>query len=406
MKVLIVNTFYYPDIIGGTEISIRKLAQNLAQNGVEVVIVCTGTYNSSEWQDNIKIIRKHFRNIMPFIKYKKASYLKKGIYKLVDFYNFFNRKELKIILEQEKPDIIHTNNLFGISPIIWKIASKLQIPVVHTLRDYFLLCPKADLRKHSGDVCGKCHTICRLYRYIYKKCSLNVNTVTAPSKFTLNKYLQNNYFLNSEKYSVYNAIDFKIKQVQQICQLRKNNIKFKKIFHYVYIGAIEEHKGIKWLLNSFMSVDKQNITLNIAGKGSLESYIYESMKKDKRIKFFGFLDEKELKELLIKCDVLIIPSIWEEPFGRVILDAYIQCMPVIGSKIGGITELIKDYKTGILVQPNNQEELSNVISILEENREMNIEMYTFISDFICNFSIEKQIEDFIKIYTKCRESEI
>lgn len=109
---------------------------------------------------------------------------------------------------------------------------------------------------------------------------------------------------------------------------------------------------------------------------------------------------------MIKCDVLIIPSIWEEPFGRVILDAYIQCMPVIGSKIGGITELIKDYKTGILVQPNNQEELSNVISILEENREMNIEMYTFISDFICNFSIEKQIEDFIKIYTKCRESEI
>jgi len=405
MKILIVNTFYYPDIIGGTEVSVKKLAENLSQNGIEVVILCTGKHDSVEWQNNIKIIRRHFKNIVPFIEYKRTCALKKIIYKLIDFYNCFNKRELRTVLKEEKPDIIHTNNFFGISPIIWRTASRLHIPVVHTTRDYFLLCPKTDLRNHRGEVCSKCKIICKLYRYFYKKCSLNVNVVTAPSRFTLNKYIKNKYFSSSKKYTIYNAVDFEVKQIHELYELRKKNVKSKHDFHYIYIGAIEEYKGVKYLIDSFMSVDKQNITLNIAGKGSLESYVYESMEKDKRINFFGFLNEKELEKLLIKCDALIIPSIWEEPFGRVILDAYIKCMPVIGSRIGGITELIKNYETGILVESGNQQELSEAISLLEENRELNIKIYQKILKFIENFSIEKQIHQFKYIYKNTIQDE-
>lgn len=398
MKILIVNTFYFPDIIGGTEISVKKLAEYLSQNGNEVVILCTGKKNCCEWQDNIKIIRRHFKNIMPFIEYKTSTFFKKTIYKVFDYYNFLNKKELYFILKEEKPDIVHTNNLFGITPIIWEVSLKFGIPIVHTVRDYFQLCPKATLKKHSGDTCTKCKNICRFYRFFYRKFSFKADVVTAPSKFTLNKYLENGYFKNSRKYAVYNAIDFKMKEVEKLYELRKNTIESKQEIHYVYIGGIEEHKGIQWLLDSFMSVRKENIRLDIAGKGLLEKIVYKSMEKDKRIKFFGFLNEQELRELLMNCDVLIIPSIWEEPFGRVVLDAYIKCMPVIGSKIGGITELIKNNKTGILVETNNQNELSKEISLLEENRELNISMYQEILKFIGNFSIENQVKEFEDIY--------
>ena len=68
----------------------------------------------------------------------------------------------------------------------------------------------------------------------------------------------------------------------------------------------------------------------------------EETKKDNRIEFVGFLNEQQVSQLLQSADVLLCPSLWEEPFGRVVLDAYKNAMPVICSNMGALPELVED----------------------------------------------------------------
>lgn len=404
MKLMIVNTFYFPDIIGGAEVSVQKLAEGLVKNGNEVVILCNGEHNSIETINGIKIIRKKFNNIFSFFQYRKSTGLKKILYKILDYYNPFNRKILKEIFNDEKPDILHTNNLFGISPVIWRLAKKQNIPIIHTLRDYFQLCPKANLLKKDGSSCKNCYMICKLYRAGYRKCSKNVNYVTAPSAWTLNKFLEKNYFTMSQKKVIYNAVDYDIEETLKIYHKRIESIKSKKEINFVYVGGLYKHKGIKWLIETFLNINNKNISLNIAGKGELLKYVKEAESRDKRIKYHGFLNENELKGLLRMSDFLVIPSLWEEPFGRVIIDAYKSCIPVIGSNIGGIPELIINNQTGFLIEQGNCDELAEKIELLEKNRDININMYNYIIDMIKNFDIENQIIKFTNCYNEIVKS--
>jgi len=132
--------------------------------------------------------------------------------------------------------------------------------------------------------------------------------------------------------------------------------------------------------------------------------VKEAESRDKRIKYHGFLNENELKGLLCMSDFLVIPSLWEEPFGRVIIDAYKSCIPVIGSNIGGIPELIINNQTGFLIEQGNCDELAEKIELLEKNRDININMYNYIIDMIKNFDIENQIIKFTNCYNEIVKS--
>lgn len=101
---------------------------------------------------------------------------------------------------------------------------------------------------------------------------------------------------------------------------------------------------------------------------------------------------------MLKNDVLVIPSLWEEPFGRVIFDAYKSCIPVIGSNIGGIPELIDNGKTGFLIEPGNVQELTEQINILTTDNKLLLEMYDYIIKALEKFSIDAQILEFEKCY--------
>lgn len=402
MKIMLVNTYYDPDIIGGAEISVKKMAEGLAAKGNEVVILCTSECNKVDFQSSIRIIRRHFKNIISYIKYKKSGKIKKAIFKAIDYYNFVNKLEIAKILDDEKPDIIHTNNLMGISASIWKVAKKKNIPVIHTLRDYLLMCPRASLMKNDGSECNECAELCKIYRRGLRKCSKNVDFVTAPSLCTLSRFVNEGYFQNSYKKVIYNAIDYDINETKRYCFERKKQIN-KRDFNIIYIGGLYEHKGIKFLLDAFELIDSENVTLNIAGKGELLSYVQKMQSKDSRIKYHGFLNEADLRKLLEANDLLIIPSLWQEPFGRVILDAYRACIPVIGTDLGGIPELIVDGKTGFLVEPNKTEMMAKRIVELYSTKRLYNEMLDNVVKQIENYSITKQIEKFEECYEQIIE---
>lgn len=394
MRILIVNTYYYPNMIGGTEQSIKLLAEGLKKQGHEVFVL-TGDKDKKEYEvvDDINIIRLDLKN--------KANFIEKLLRKGLEFNNFLIKSKVEEIFDKIMPDVVHTNNLFYISPIIWKIAKSRNIKVVHTLRDYWGVCPKTTLLNHNMQICNNKKVLCKIHMKNYINFSRNVDVVTAPSQFTLDLYKENGIFNESKNIMIPNAIDIDISEHLKIIEKRK--LKNSKAIKYLFIGSLNEHKGIKYLIETFKSIDNENIKLTICGDGPLKSFVEEQVKNDNRISYLGSVFNENKKVVLMEHDVMIVPSIWYEPFGRVVIEAYKYGLPVIACKIGGINELLtEDVSIGVEIK--NKEQLREAILTFNDRKILKKYMNNMIKH-IDKYNINKQIESFIKIYN-CEKVEV
>ena len=208
MRILIVNSLYPPNVIGGAEISTQKLAEELAKRGEEVFVLTTGDKDDVSEQKGVTIYRRRFCNIMSFWEFKHSTFGKRLVWKFIDYLNPCNAKAISEILKMVRPDVVHTNTIYGIAPYIWKCAEKQNIPIVQTLRDYNLMCPKSNMMKRGAHSCKKTRVACRIFRAGYRSLSKTVDAVTAPSEYTLSLFTNDGYFPKARKIVVYNAIDF------------------------------------------------------------------------------------------------------------------------------------------------------------------------------------------------------
>src|SRR5690606_27119957 len=136
---------------------------------------------------------------------------------------------------------------------------------------------------------------------------------------------------------------------------------------FLYMGRIEKTKGVQPLLETFRQVPEAELTL--AGTIHDEN-IQQQLDRGQfpsNIQFVGYVDPDEE---IPKHDVLIVPSLWNEPFGRVVIEAYAHGKPVIGSNRGGITELIKDGLTGFLFEPADPNSLHAIVLDILDNPNM------------------------------------
>lgn len=398
MKIMLVNTYYYPEIVGGAEYSVKKLAEGLKSSGQDVIVLCTGDTDSREIVDGIEIIRIRTNVPRRAINLAKAPAHHKLIGRICEIWNSGNEKKIDTILDKEKPDVIHTNGLYDISPVIWKVAKKYGIRVVHTLRDYFLCCPLVAMEcENNGGKCKFKTTLCPVHRKSNNRAVKKyVDVLTAPSSVTLNKVVMTMDLRSIPSIVVPNAIDFDISKVKRI--LEEKQAKNSSVVKFVYLGTLSEKKGVRWLLDSFEKVESNEAELYIAGKGELEDLVKDYCSKDARIHFVGFLNETEMNKLLEKMDILVCPSLWEEPFGRVVLDAYKNAMPVIASDRGALPELIVDGETGLIVSKRSREKLCTAIMNYIQNPEIIIHQRKNAVEILKKYSLESQIVDFISIY--------
>lgn len=385
MKILIINTFYYPNMVGGTENSIKILAENLKRNGHEIAIYSLDSNSKKIEEEEINDI-KVFRGKGGIFKARERAINNERIVtkitnKLVEMNNFYIDNEIEEVCNKFIPDIIHTNNLYGVSTRIWKIASKRGIPIVHTLRDYWLLNPLISNKK--------------LFRNTMKINSNKVNYVTAPSAYTLNKFLNNNFFQNAKSKVIYNAVDLDIKQTQK--DVNEKRATEEEQIRFMYVGMLVYKKGITNMLEAFSEIENKNISLHIYGDGELKEYVENMTKKDERIKYYGKLSKEQLDKEWIKNDVLIVPSIWEEPFGRVVIEANQHGLPVIGSNKGGIKEIINLIGTGEICDSTKISQLQENIKYFSNRKNLK-KYYDKILNNIQIYSSKEQANNFIKIY--------
>src|SRR5205807_513311 len=96
-----------------------------------------------------------------------------------------------------RPDVVHTENLIGLSVGIWRLARAASIPVVHTLQDYQLLCPRGTMFRRGRSCARQCRA-CRIFTARRRAASVVPATVVGITKFVLAMHQTHGYFLRAK----------------------------------------------------------------------------------------------------------------------------------------------------------------------------------------------------------------
>jgi glycosyltransferase involved in cell wall biosynthesis len=228
---------------------------------------------------------------------------------------------------------------------IWDAVSESDVPAIQVLHDLYLLCPTNMFK--NNNVCKKQCLTCRLMRLPYRPKSNRLKAVVGVSNFILNHYLSYGYFQDIPiKKAIYNS--------------RKLDVNINKMIdlnyiNFGFIGTLAPNKGIEVLLKAYHKIKKPNYRLFVAGSGKedYEEYL-KSKYKDDSIIFMGRVDPKDFFK---KVDVTIVPSIGYEALGMVVVESFAFGVPVIGSNIGGIPEMIIEGVNGMLFDPYKEGDL-------------------------------------------------
>lgn len=372
MKITLVSNLYSPYAAGGAEKNVEKLAQALTGYGQAVSVITTGPFEGLrslfpevEVRDNIKIFRFFPLNLFHVYDVNRRSIglLQKIIWRIIDIFNIHSFFTVLYILGKEKPDIVHTSNLGGLSfSIVWA-AFLHRIPLVHTIRDFHLLCPYAGylMCPYSGyKTCEKRPLPCRVYSLL-KKVVLGeaIKNVIAPSHFAIDLHLRYGFFRHANCKVIPNFVEDR--------SLQTENKKHAGTLNFLFVGRITPEKGIDVMVRAFRDIPDNCLRLDIVGDGPEMPMVEKIVSGDHRIHIQGRKNSAELNNFYLNADILIAPSIWYDNFPTVILEAFSYGVCVIASRVGGIPELVADGYNGFLVSPGDSGSITQKIKFIMDD---------------------------------------
>ncbi|MBY0427678.1 MAG: glycosyltransferase family 4 protein [Alphaproteobacteria bacterium] len=352
MKCCIISTLYPPNIVGGAEKVAEKLATELVKSGHDVTAITLhgSSETKNEMRDGVNVYYLPIDNIYwPFHISAKPSPVKRLLWHLIDMWNFKAAQRVGKIFDKAKPDILYCHNLTGFSVAVWAEAKKRGIKIVHTLHDYSLLCPRGTLMKH-GKMCQTRCAACAGLSVSKYVASHMVDDVVGVSRFVASQHMQRGYFKNAKQSVIYNSCELPV-------PIDAHNHMSNGTFTFGFIGRVEQEKGIDVLLEATTQLPNNNWRLLVAGRG-LDAYV-EGLKikyPNSNIEWLGFV---EPNHFYTKIDVLIVPSIWPEPFPLVIAEASARNIPVIISDMGGMPEYLNMGVHGVCVSAGDVSRLAH-----------------------------------------------
>lgn len=363
MKILMVNKFLYPN--GGSETYIFELGKELARQGHQV------EYFGMEHEN--RIAGNHAESYTANMDFHTGK-LQKLLYPFRIIYSSEARKKIRAVLDDFKPDIVHLNNFnYQLTPsIIYEIKAH-KIPIVFTAHDYQIVCPNhMMINGKTGRNCEKClkgssmHCAmdCCIHdsriksifgtmeNMLYRRLRAyqNLDRIICPSRFMEQKLSQDKR-LHGRTVAMHNFIP------------EMSNPAPEKKEYVLYFGRYSKEKGVQTLLSVCKKLP--DISFIFAGKGELQ----EEIRKISNIEEVGFIQGKELHELISRAAFTVYPSEWYENCPFSVMESQALGTPVIGADIGGIPELIISGKTGEVFESGNAEDLKGKIESLWRDKE-------------------------------------
>lgn len=351
MKICLINNLFYPKARGGTEQVVQRIAEKLADLGNEVVVI-TSKEIGSDIRDQfgkINVIRFFSWNIFWIGNIEKYPAVIRIFWHFFDMFNIQSFLKIRKILKDEKPDLVVTHNLKGLGYLIPWAIKRSGIKYFHEIHDVQLAIPSGLLIKGSENSWPNNFFLTKIYEKINKKLFSFPDVVISPSSWLMDFYLRKNFFTNSKKLILQNPSPTIIASDQ-------NHLP-NECVNFLYVGQIEDHKGILFLLDVFKSGKLDNCKLIVVGDGSKRDDVQKIADEYPWIDFRGRLSNEDVMKLYNEVDITIVPSLCYENSPTVVYESLSQGVPVIASNAGGTGELIKRGSNGFTFEAGNKNDL-------------------------------------------------
>ncbi|MEW5748717.1 MAG: glycosyltransferase [Candidatus Thermoplasmatota archaeon] len=269
-------------------------------------------------------------------------------------------KHLRTLVRDYRPDVVHWHNTKGFMSTPVRVDGPISL---YTAHDYYAFCPRTNLITPNSISCLS-PAYCQL-------CLLRWHKLPQPWRCGGRRVLRLPSDTRVIAPSQYMATRLEAEGIKSPRVIR-NFVLDRGIVSgpthrdsMTYLGVLEPHKGLGTLMDAFMkSASSHDFNLNIIGqgsmKGSLESRASKSGLSD-RIRIHGFIPYSQLDEILRGTAALLVPSEWPENSPLVVLEALSKGIPVIGSRVGGLPEIINEASGSLLFEPGDVTQLSEAM---------------------------------------------
>lgn len=329
-------------------------------------------------------------------------------------YSFSSKNLVSNLIAQHNTEVVHIHNFFPLlSPSVYDACRDAVVPVVQTLHNYRLGCPKAMLFR-DGRVCedciGKALPLPGVVHGCYR--GSHVESAVVASMLAVHRWRQ----IWQERVDAYIALTQfqKDKLVQAGLPSEKIYIKPNFIFtsdstaetgynydYALFVGRLSEEKGVATLIDAYKQATL-SIPLKIVGDGPLKEVLQQEVQMsglENMITFVGRQNKSVVLNLMRNAHFLVFPSIWYEGFPLTIAEAFSSSLPVITAKLGSMAEIVENEVTGLHFEAGNSKDLAAKIRWAITHPEVMSEMRKRAhSVYQAQYTPEANYQQLIKIY--------
>ena len=380
------------EIIGGAEVSTRDQIHLLSKKGAKISFLTSGNSKSSG-VDEIDIYKNKYKGF--FFKKSSNNFLR-------NYRGLFNLKALfamKRAISFFKPNVIIFNNISGQASYSSILYAKFKgINTVHILRDtmsltggkFFYSKTKDIYKINYFDEIKRARLRFNPFKTFFTKYCLNRTDVLISISYELKRFFNYNGITIDQV--IHNGV---IEQTSDESYLNRHSKPSKKSIFWP--SRYSKFKGGHQIIKAFNLIDDGNIDLIITAdkKDIKDKEVLDIIDRSNNIYFTGWISKEDINGYMLKADLILYPSLYLEPFGRVPVEAMSFKKPVIVSNYGGLPEIIKHGYNGYVVDPFNLNDFSEKIKkiIYDEKLKRDIGINGY-KEYKNSFTGDKMINEY------------
>jgi glycosyltransferase involved in cell wall biosynthesis len=359
-----------------------------------------------------ELLKKNGHNVIQFFKHNDTL---RGMSRIgLGLRTIWNRdsyQQIRFLVRQESPDVIHAHNVFPlVSPALYYAAAAEQVPVVQTLHNYRLLCPAATFSRH-GQACEKCMHSTVPYPGVLKGCYRDSRAATAALASTLvahrlagtwktkvTTYIALTNFAKAK--FIEGGLPAERMVVKPNCLAADPGVGTGKGGYALFVGRLREEKGVLTMLNAWGRLGFA-IPLKIAGDGPLDNLVKQRTSASTAVEWLGNCDRTTLTRLYQDAAFTLLPSECYENLPLAVVESLACGTPVIASALGSINEIISDGINGFRFRPGDECDLADRIrSILTAPERLQVIRGSSRLFYEQNYSPERNYDLLMQIYER------
>jgi glycosyltransferase involved in cell wall biosynthesis len=330
------------------------------------------------FEAEVELLRRHGHDV---IRYTRDNDEIDGLRPLAlagtTLWNRETARVVRALIARTRPDIVHLHNTFPLlSPSIAGVARQSGVPVVQTLHNYRMICPKAQLFR-DGLVCDRCLGRIVAWPAIRHACYRDDRRATsvvvglnALQRSPLGWARSVDRFIvltnDARARLVAGGLPAERIVVKPNFLSRDPGVGSGSGGSALYVGRLSPEKGVQTLLDAWKLL-RVPLPLKIAGDGPLAAEVRQAAEGDPRIEALGWRAHDEILELLKSAAFLIVPSLWYEGLPHTIIESFAAGTPVVASRLGSMLELVHDGVTGLHFAPGDADDLAQRVSWLADH---------------------------------------